>query len=82
MLNLQIEGAQQDEGDGTCQSPHEPLQINEACEDFDDGSQTLPKEFVKVQTKHAIIIVFFSFYFYQSNSKSGTQTDAFHTSPS
>ncbi|XP_041015450.1 protein tesmin/TSO1-like CXC 2 [Juglans microcarpa x Juglans regia] len=43
----QIEGVQQDEGDGACQSLDEPLQINEACEDVDDGSRTLPKEFVK-----------------------------------
>jgi hypothetical protein len=39
--------AQHDEGNGTCQSFHEPLQIDEACEDSDDSSRALPKEFVK-----------------------------------
>lgn len=58
MLKLQNVGAQFDVRNGTCQSFPEPLQIDEACENSDESSRRLSKEFFKVQTNYAITIVF------------------------
>lgn len=45
------------QGDGTSQSFLETFQINEACEDPDDGQSALSKGFAKVQTNWAMFIV-------------------------